>query len=69
MKQETGDMLIRTGIGAAGAATSWSLQDVNTVMAIAAGAVTTIYVLVNLAFLVRRWYKLEVSNWTMQHKE
>lgn len=63
MKQETSEALIRTSFMAGGAATAWSLQDWSHIVAITVGLVTIMYGLVNLVFLVRKWYKLEQSGW------
>ncbi len=63
MKQETTDAVVRAGAGVAGTATTWSLQDSNAVVALFVGVATFIYIVVQLFFLLRKWYKLEKSNW------
>ena len=63
MKQETTEALVRGGAGVAGTATTWSLQDSNAVVALFVGVATFIYILVQLFFLLRKWYRLEKSGW------
>lgn len=63
MKQDTADAVGRTAILVGGAAAAWGLQEWSLVMAIAAGAVTALYGIINLAFLIRKWYRLEKSGW------
>jgi hypothetical protein len=63
MKQETTDALVRGTAGVAGTATTWSLQDSNAVVALFVGVATFIYIVVQLFFILRKWYKLEKSGW------
>ncbi len=63
MKQETSDALVRGGAGIAGTATTWSLQDSNAVVALCVGVVTFIYIVVQLFYLLRKWHRLEQTNW------
>jgi hypothetical protein len=63
MKQETTDALVRGGAAVAGTTTTWTLQDSNAVVALFVGVATFIFIVVQLFFLLRKWYKLEKSGW------
>jgi hypothetical protein len=68
MKQETTEAITRTSVLAAGTFTAWELQHWSMVMAIIAAGVTALYGLVNLFFLIRKWYKLEQAGWNKSVK-
>jgi hypothetical protein len=64
MKQDAADTAARTVILVTGAGTAWTLQDVSHIAAIIAALCTAVYGLVSVAFMLRKWYRLEISNWT-----
>lgn len=59
MKVEATQQGEKALLAVAGAATTWGLSDVSTLMAIFAGGATTVYVIAQLAFLLRKWWLLE----------
>lgn len=63
MRQETTDALAKGSVAVVGTATTWSLTDINTIVALFVGVATFFYVSTNLFFLLRKWYKLEKSGW------
>lgn len=63
MKQDVTDTAVRSFILATGAAGAWTLQDFSHIAAIIAALCTAGYALVSLFFIVRKWYRLEKSNW------
>lgn len=63
MRQETTDALAKGSVAVVGTATTWSLSDINAVVALFVGVATFFYVSTNLFFLLRKWYKLEKSGW------
>ncbi len=69
MKQETADNVTRGAVAIVGAGTTWSLQHISTVVAICVGVATLCYVIVQAAFLIRKWYILEKTNWKTRHTD
>jgi hypothetical protein len=63
MKQETTEAAVKGSVAIVGTATSWSLQEINTVVALFVGVATFFYVMTQLFFLLRKWYRLEKSGW------
>lgn len=63
MRQETTDAVAKGSVAVAGTATTWSLSDVNAVVALFVGVATFFYISAQLFFLLRKWYKLEKSGW------
>lgn len=59
MKTEIADQIGKSTLALSGLGLTWSLQDVSTLAAICVGVATTLYVLVQLGFLVRKWFLLE----------
>lgn len=59
MKVEATQQGEKALLAVAGAATTWGLSDISTLMAIFAGGATGLYVIVQLAFLLRKWWLLE----------
>lgn len=68
MKEETSEALVRTSVLVIGTATAWGLQEWSLITAIAAAGVTAAYGIVNLFFLLRKWYKLEKASWSSDVK-
>ena len=64
MKDDVADQVARAIPAVAGMGVTWSLQDVSLLMSIIVGLATVVYVLAQLAFLLRRWWKLEFAKTT-----
>jgi phage shock protein PspC (stress-responsive transcriptional regulator) len=47
----------------AGFGVSWGLQDLSLIVSICVGISVFIYTMTQFAFLVRRWYRLEKTDW------
>lgn len=59
MKTETAEQITKGALAISGVGLTWTLQDVSAVVAICVGIATTSYVLVQLFFLLRKWWLLE----------
>lgn len=63
MKQETVDFAQKGTLAVVGTGASWSLHEVSALVAIIVGGATFVFVMVQLAFLIRKWYHLEKTTW------
>lgn len=59
MKHDTAVEIARAAPAVAGASAAWSLQDYSVLATLTAATATAIYVLIQAAFLVRKWYLME----------
>lgn len=59
MKHETIEQIVKAAPAVAGASVTWQLHEVNQVVALLVGLVTIAYVIVQLAYLVRKWWVQE----------
>jgi len=59
MKPETTTEVLKTLPAAAGMVSAWSLQEASQATSILVGTVTIFYVIVQLFYLVRKWYVQE----------
>lgn len=59
MKPETSNEMLKAVPAAIGATTTWSLQEASQATSIVVGTVTVCYVIVQLFYLVRKWYVQE----------
>lgn len=59
MKTETSHEMLKAVPAAIGATTTWSLHEVSQATSIIVGTVTVCYVIVQLFYLVRKWYVQE----------
>ena len=59
MKHDTIEQVTRAAPAVVGTFVSWTMQEISQVVAIGVGVVTIIYVLVQLAYLVRKWWVQE----------
>lgn len=62
MKPETTTEVLKTLPAAAGMVSTWSLHEASQATSIAVGLVTICYVLVQLFYLVRKWYVQEARH-------
>lgn len=69
MKQETRDAAEKGLVAVLGSAATWSLADVNQVIALMVGIATFIFIVVQLFFLCRKWYILEINNWKIKQTD
>lgn len=53
----------KAAIAVVGTGTSWGLQDYSTAASIAVAVAVFVYTVVQMAFLLRRWYRLEKTGW------
>lgn len=63
MKQETLDLAQKGTLAVVGTAASWTLHEISALVAIIVGGATFVFIIVQLAFLLRKWYRLEKTNW------
>jgi hypothetical protein len=63
MKQEAKEAIEKGALGLLGTGATWTLQDVNAVIAALVGVATIAYISAQLFFLLRKWYILERRSW------
>jgi len=63
MKPDIKEAVEKGGLAVAGTTATWSFADINEWVSLAVGAVTFIFIVVQLVFLLRKWRMLEKHNW------
>jgi len=63
MKQETREAADRAAVAVVGTVSTWSLQEINQIVAALVGLATFIFVMAQLFFLLRKWHILEKHKW------
>jgi len=55
---------LRTGLLVlSSAAVTWTMQEFSAVVALFVGLATLVFILIQAAFLMRKWWRLEKSDW------
>lgn len=62
MRQEVSAQAAKASVAVAGTGTAWGLHDINQVISIMVGTATLIYIIVQLAYLVRKWWVQEAEH-------
>lgn len=63
MKQETREAADRAAVAVVGTVSTWSLQEINQIVAALVGLATFVFVMAQLFFLLRKWQILEKHKW------
>jgi hypothetical protein len=67
MKQDVRETAEKAIVAVGGATATWSLQDANVVLSLFVGLATFVFVVVQIFFLLRKWYMLEATGWRLGH--